>query len=242
MENNKEFIELYNELDNLIDQKYHREEDDSSIYFLINKYKRSNLKREIEYANKLDSIRKIRNLYIHEQGVLGELFIVNDEVILTLKEIIKYLKNPLIAKEIMTPIHKIKYAKEDDSIYLKAKEIVEGGFSNIPILDREKRVIGVFNSDVLLSIFIKDINIGINDNLGKIKEYTKLENQKNLRFIFVDDDFEIDVLNEYFINSKENYNKRLPIIFVSEKGRSDSPLLGLISPIDLIKANKNKIK
>ncbi len=92
MSNNNEFIKKYNELDALIDEKFNRESDDSSIYFLINKYRRSKVTIEREYANKLDSARKIRNLMIHETGIIDELFQVSEEVISFLDELIKYIK------------------------------------------------------------------------------------------------------------------------------------------------------
>ena len=66
-------------------------------------------------------------------------------------------------------------------------------------------------------------------------EFVKLNNQLNLRFIFVTSDYEIDVLNDYFAFSKEQYKKRLPIIFVSINGKESSQLLGIVSPIDLIR-------
>ena len=66
MQNNDEFIRKYNELDCLIGEKFNRESDDSSIYFLINKYRRSRIEKERVYSTKLDSIRKIRNLMVHE--------------------------------------------------------------------------------------------------------------------------------------------------------------------------------
>lgn len=37
--NNKEFLNLYNELDTYIAEKYDRFDEDSSIYFLINKFR-----------------------------------------------------------------------------------------------------------------------------------------------------------------------------------------------------------
>ena len=81
MQNNDEFIRKYNELDCLISEKFNRESDDSSIYFLINKYRRSRIEKERVYSTKLDSIRKIRNLMVHESGIIDELFTVSDDVI-----------------------------------------------------------------------------------------------------------------------------------------------------------------
>ena len=235
MQNNDEFIRKYNELDCLIGEKFNRESDDSSIYFLINKYRRSRIEKERVYSTKLDSIRKIRNLMVHESGIIDELFTVSDDVINFLDELIDYLRNPVRAKNVMTPLSKLIYGKKDDSLYYLIEKIVKDGISNIPILDEEKKVIGVFNSDVLLNLSLDKVKVNNETKILDIMSYVKLNNQLNLRFIFVTGEYEIDVLNDYFAFSKEQYKKRLPIIFVSVSGKETSQLLGIVSPIDLIR-------
>ena len=235
MQNNDEFIRKYNELDCLIGEKFNRESDDSSIYFLINKYRRSRIEKERVYSTKLDSIRKIRNLMVHESGIIDELFTVSDDVINFLDELIDYLRNPVRAKDVMTPLSKLIYGKKDDCLYYLIEKIVKDGISNIPILDEEKKVIGVFNSDVLLNLSLDKVKVNNETKILDIMNYVKLNNQLNLRFIFVTGEYEIDVLNDYFAFSKEQYKKRLPIIFVSVSGKETSQLLGIVSPIDLIR-------
>ncbi len=235
MQNNDEFIRKYNELDCLIGEKFNRESDDSSIYFLINKYRRSRIEKERVYSTKLDSIRKIRNLMVHESGIIDELFTVSDDVINFLDELIDYLRNPVRAKDVMTPLSKLIYGKKEDFLYYLIEKIVKDGISNIPILDAEKKVIGVFNSDVLLNLSLDKVKVNNETKILDIMSYVKLNNQLNLRFIFVTGEYEIDVLNDYFAFSKEQYKKRLPIIFVSVSGKETSQLLGIVSPIDLIR-------
>lgn len=235
MQNNGEFIRKYNELDCLIGEKFNRESDDSSIYFLINKYRRSRIEKERVYSTKLDSIRKIRNLMVHESGIIDELFTVSDDVINFLDELIDYLRNPIRAKDVMTPLSKLIYGKKEDFLYYLIEKIVKDGISNIPILDEEKKVIGVFNSDVLLNLSLDKVKVNNETRILDIMNYVKLNNQLNLRFIFVTGEYEIDVLNDYFAFSKEQYKKRLPIIFVSVSGKETSQLLGIVSPIDLIR-------
>lgn len=235
MQNNDEFIRKYNELDCLIGEKFNRESDDSSIYFLINKYRRSRIEKERVYSTKLDSIRKIRNLMVHESGIIDELFTVSDDVINFLDELIDYLRNPVRAKDVMTPLSKLIYGKKEDYLYYLIEKIVKDGISNIPILDEEKKVIGVFNSDVLLNLSLDKVLVNNETKILDIMSYVKLNNQLNLRFIFVTGEYEIDVLNDYFAFSKEQYKKRLPIIFVSVSGKETSQLLGIVSPIDLIR-------
>lgn len=235
MQNNDEFIRKYNELDCLIGEKFNRESDDSSIYFLINKYRRSRIEKERVYSTKLDSIRKIRNLMVHESGIIDELFTVSDDVINFLDELIDYLRNPVRAKDVMTPLSKLIYGKKEDYLYYLIEKIVKDGISNIPILDEEKKVIGVFNSDVLLNLSLDKVKVNNETKILDIMNYVKLNNQLNLRFIFVTGEYEIDVLNDYFAFSKEQYKKRLPIIFVSVSGKETTQLLGIVSPIDLIR-------
>lgn len=238
MNNNAEFLRKYNELDALIGEKFNREEDDSSIYFLINKYRKSRIEIERIYSNKLDSVRRIRNLMVHESGIIDSLFDVSSDVLDFLDELISYLRNPVLAQDVMTPTKKLILGREDDLISVLIRKVIEEGISNIPIVDEKNVVIGIFNSDVLLNLFVNNYHINENSRIKDIKEFTSLESQLNLRFIFVTKEYEIDVLNDYFSMSKEMYQKRLPIIFVSQNGKQNSPLIGVISPIDLIRKSK----
>lgn len=238
MNNNAEFLRKYNELDALIGEKFNREEDDSSIYFLINKYRKSRIEIERIYSNKLDSVRRIRNLMVHESGIIDSLFDVSSDVLDFLDELISYLRNPVLAQDVMTPTKKLILGREDDLISVLIRKVIEEGISNIPIVDEKNVVIGIFNSDVLLNLFVNNYHINENSRIKDIKEFTSLESQLNLRFIFVTKEYEIDVLNDYFSMSKEIYKKRLPAIFVSENGKQNSPLIGVISPIDLIRKTK----
>lgn len=235
MNNNAEFLRKYNELDALIGEKFNREEDDSSIYFLINKYRKSRIEIERIYSNKLDSVRRIRNLMVHESGIIDSLFDVSSDVLDFLDELISYLRNPVLAQDVMTPTKKLILGREDDLISVLIRKVIEEGISNIPIVDEKNVVIGIFNSDVLLNLFVNNYHINENSRIKDIKEFTSLESQLNLRFIFVTKEYEIDVLNDYFSMSKEIYKKRLPAIFVSENGKQNSLLIGVISPIDLIR-------
>lgn len=238
MNNNAEFLRKYNELDALIGEKFNREEDDSSIYFLINKYRKSRIEIERIYSNKLDSVRRIRNLMVHESGIIDSLFDVSSDVLDFLDELISYLRNPVLAQDVMTPTKKLILGREDDLISVLILKVIEEGISNIPIVDEKNVVIGIFNSEVLLNLFVNNYHINENSRIKDIKEFTSLESQLNLRFIFVTKEYEIDVLNDYFSMSKEIYKKRLPAIFVSENGKQNSPLIGVISPIDLIRKTK----
>lgn len=238
MNNNADFLRKYNELNALIGDKFNREDDDSSIYFLINKYRKSRIEIERIYSNKLDSVRRIRNLMVHESGIIDNLFDVSDDVIAFLDELISYLRNPVRARDVMTPTEKLILGKEEDSISLLTKKMIGEGISNVPVVNDENIVIGIFNSDVLLDLYLNNVHLDKNSKIKDIKDYIALESQLNLRFIFVTKEYEIDVLNDYFSMSKEVYKKRLPVIFVSENGKQNSPLLGVISPIDLIRKTK----
>ena len=233
--NNKEFINLYNELDAYIAEKYDRFDEDSSIYFLINKFRKSNIEIEKEYSKKLDSIRKIRNIYVHESGIIEDLFDVSNDVINTLKEVIDYIKHPLLAKDVMTPFKEVKVASLNSKVQNLIEIIYKEGFSNIPIVNDFNIVIGIFNSDVLVNLSFHKIEVDKNTIIQDIEKYITFDAHFNNRFIFVNERSEIDSLNEYFSKSKEQYKKRLPLIFVTQNGKSNGVLKGIIAPIDLLK-------
>ncbi len=233
-DNNEEFIKLYNELDAFIETKYDRYSDESNIYFLINKFRKSDLEIERDYSKKLDSIRKIRNLVVHESGIINTLFYVSNDVLETLKEIIKYVENPILAKDVMINFNKLYYARLETKIYELINIIYNQGVSNIPILNEFNIVIGVFNSDILLAIAYKNISLNKETKISDIKPFVLFNDLQNNRFEFVSLNDEIETLNELFLKSKEKFNKRLPMIFVTKNGKQLEPLQGVITPTDLL--------
>lgn len=233
-DNNEEFIKLYNELDAFVETKYDRYSDESNIYFLINKFRKSDLEIEGDYSKKLDSIRKIRNLVVHESGIIDTLFYVSNDVLETLKEIIKYVENPILAKDVMINFNKLYYARLETKIYELINIIYNQGVSNIPILNEFNIVIGVFNSDILLAIAYKNISLNKETTISDIKPFVLFNDMQNNRFEFVSLNEEIETLNELFLKSKEKFNKRLPMIFVTKNGKQLEPLQGVITPTDLL--------
>ena len=233
-DNNEEFIKLYNELDAFVETKYDRYSDESNIYFLINKFRKSDLEIERDYSKKLDSIRKIRNLVVHESGIIDTLFYVSNDVLETLKEIIKYVENPILAKDVMIDFNKLYYARLETKIYELINIIYNQGVSNIPILNEFNIVIGVFNSDILLAIAYKNISLNKETTISDIKPFVLFNDMQNNRFEFVSLNEEIETLNELFLKSKEKFNKRLPMIFVTKNGKQLEPLQGVITPTDLL--------
>lgn len=233
-DNNEEFIKLYNELDAFVETKYDRYSDESNIYFLINKFRKSDLEIERDYSKKLDSIRKIRNLVVHESGIIDTLFYVSNDVLETLKEIIKYVENPILPKDVMINFNKLYYARLETKIYELINIIYNQGVSNIPILNEFNIVIGVFNSDILLAIAYKNISLNKETTISDIKPFVLFNDMQNNRFEFVSLNEEIETLNELFLKSKEKFNKRLPMIFVTKNGKQLEPLQGVITPTDLL--------
>lgn len=231
---NKEFLDLYNELDSFVESKYGLINETSSIYYLIQNYRNSESQYERELAEKLDTIRQIRNLYVHETGLINELFTVSEEVVEALKEIILYEKNPARAKEVMHH-EAIIFGTYDSEIIDLIDKIIENGVSNIPILDDKRIVLGVFNSDSLIYAISKGFKLSSESKIKEIIDQIKLESHLTLRFLFVSENQKIENLQKYFNESKEKYKKRLPIIFVTKNGKINEPLQGIISPIDLIK-------
>ena len=136
----------------------------------------------------------------------------------------------------MTPFKEVKIASLNSKVQNLIEIIYKEGFSNIPIVNDFNIVIGIFNSDVLVYLSFHKIQVDKYTTIQDIEKYITFDAHFNNRFIFVNERSEIDSLNEYFAKSKEQYKKRLPLIFVTHNGKSNGVLKGIIAPIDLLKS------
>ncbi len=237
MDLNTRFLTLYNQLDNLLKDKYHIFSNSiSSIKRYEDELKKSSHKGQRERGFAIESIRNIRNTLVHEAKIYSyDAFYISQEVIDFLETEINHLLNPKKVFDIAKKREEIYAIKCDFLVKDVMKYMSKNMISHAPILDNEDKVIGIFSESTLYSVLLYNPQINISESLiiNDILEYTYLNNHISERFKFVSKNTILSELEEDF-EKKVKHEKRLVMILITDNGKKDEPLKGLLTATDLL--------
>ncbi len=231
MNKSEEFIQLYKTLEDLLEAKYREagREVSSCVYqFLCEK-------ESMPYRQKLDLCRQVRNLLSHSADVDGVSPVTPSEpLIKCLKDVITYLKKPILASARGTNIQRLLKAGVNDRVVWLSKKMSEKGYSHVPVLEKGK-VIGVFSVTTFFSLG-KEGKLGeITDQttIGEIFSYVSIGNHTTERFLFVSRDDTVIRIRSMFSQRKAG-EKRVAGIFVTADGTPSTRLISYITPWDVM--------
>ncbi len=231
MTRSEEFIQLYKTIEDLLEAKYRQEGRDvsSCVYqFLCDK-------ESMPFRIKLDLCRQVRNLLSHSADVDGVSPVTPAEpLIKCLKDVIAYLKKPVLASSRGTPIQRLLKATASDRIVWLSRKMEEKGYSHVPVLEKGK-VIGVFSVSTFFSLG-KDGKLSkISDQttISEIMDYVSIEGHISERFMIFKKDDTVSEIRKAFSNRKAG-QKRVAGVFVTEDGTEKSNLISYITPWDVM--------
>nr|DAS48505.1 MAG TPA: CBS domain protein [Caudoviricetes sp.] len=223
------FRELCNKFEDLVRIKYKVKDEEGAFYILLNQ------KEYKKFEKDINLIRKIRNLLSHgECKVEGKTAIeINENIIEKLKEIISLLENPpLIASRYITEMFVVDLEEKLENLI---KTMNEKKISHVPVLDKDKKLVGVFSENTIFSKLSDDeiIEIGKEYKVKDYEKYIKLENHSSEYFDFIKRNEELASAQNLF-NKSIKKDKKLVMLFVTENGKKTEKILGIITPWDLL--------
>ena len=223
------FRELCNKFEDLVRIKYKVKDEEGAFYILLNQ------KEYKKFEKDINLIRKIRNLLSHgECKVEGKTAIeINENIIEKLKEIISLLENPpLIASRYITEMFVVDL---EEKLANLIKTMNEKKISHVPVLDKDKKLVGVFSENTIFSKLSDDeiIEIGKEYKVKDYEKYIKLENHSSEYFDFIKRNEELASAQNLF-NKSIKKDKKLVMLFVTENGKKTEKILGIITPWDLL--------
>lgn len=186
----------------------------------------------------VETCKDMRNILFHHKpnfkGKAVDFFTPKEEIVEILKNLINKIKRPRLVKEIYLPLKKVYSRKLDDLIFPTMKEMSEKIYTHVPILNSQNSVIGVFSENTIFSYLLDEEIIEIPRDM-KFKDLSKyLDTDKHLSevFKFIKLSSEISKVKDIFGNELKE-NKRIGMIFITQNGKKEEPLLGILTPWDL---------
>lgn len=222
------FIEKHKEFEQTISSKYKLKKNDLLIKALD----------EDTYLNKhrkdFTLLCDIRNLLQHREEIGGKFPIQPIEEILDLEdEMYQSFINKPKCIDYCIRLSNICYRNIEDKVSETIKEMKEKHYTHIPILENGK-VEYVFDENSIFN-YLADEGIGIDETFKfkDIKNYISLDNNTNEEYKFISKDYTVEKLKGDIEDFKKK-GKRLDIAFITEKGKKEEKLLGLVTIWDIV--------
>lgn len=226
---NEAFSELCKHFEGLVRERCNLDEH-ANPYF-----KAARLPGLREYSDELDVIRSLRNLYAHTESHIDgqDAYYVSEVTYNTLAKIVSKLENPATVD--MYYVKPAVTARRSDHVRYVIHLMQKHGISHVPILNGHDAVEGCFSENSVFShIGRHDANRTFDPDvtIGDVMDDLYLNAHDGEYFAFIAVNGSIDRAKEMF--GEKQGRKRLKMMFVTQHGKEEEKLLGVLTPWDIL--------
>jgi len=231
----EEFINIYNNLDKYMRNELQVDEYVGHTSIIDRMIKKGNIFFRT-YKDDLKSFANLRNAIIHnpDRKTINPIAEPHEIVVSKYKEIMdKVLNPPKALNEIAIPSQNIYKINLADNALEVMKIMNKNIFTHVPVL-KDDKMVGVFSENTIFTFFTEKEEAIFDDEMTieDFNEFIPIDKHPSEVFIFVPRNITMLEIEEIFKN-EINDNKRISAIFITENGKEDEKLLGLITPWDI---------
>ena len=224
-----EFLDLYRQVEELLEAKYGYESSSNSN--VIMQFIQS--RQGARYKEQLNLCREVRNVLSHHANVGGEPVVEPAAGLLaSLRDLIGELSAPPLAMDFATPAEKIVMTTPKRKVLPLMVTMQEKGFSHIPIWYFGEMV-GVFSTSTVFAFTVANPGKTLDEDtlVQEFAEFYPLAAHTE-RYLFATPDMSYWEAKEAF--TKVTKHKRLAAIFLTDTGKATGKLLGMLTPWDVL--------
>lgn len=227
-----EFLDLYRILEIEGKEKYFPKsgEGENIIGRLMNTPQLREYKEDINYC------RVVRNFLVHTPKVNQTYSIMpSPEMVAFLKDLIKEIKNPPLAKDYAIKINNMYTVSLKSNIVDVVRYMQTMGFTHVPVIE-DGKIYGVFSANVLYT-YLSKTNEEIktfDTDLSLLKDYLPLHKHTNEYFAFVDENTTLREVSQLFKIDVRSM-KQLSAVFITENGHSDERIQAMLTPYSILR-------
>lgn len=229
MSNAEIYIETYKKLEETVRSVYRLKESDSISWHLRGMQEFQADAEEIKYC------QEVRNLLQHRKKLGGGYPVSpSNEMIRFVEDLIERVRKRPKCMDICITFSGLYWATAQGSVRKVLQDMRTRGFTQVPILDK-KRVIGVFDRTSLFDYLADQKGEGLSENLTfeDMMEYLALDRRKTEIFTFHPKDLYVDELQDVF-EAQYRKGRRISSAFLTKTGKPSEPLIGMITPWDIL--------
>ena len=226
------FLELYRILEGLLEKKYADEPRKNSS--VVMEYLSDPESEPVRQP--LNLCREIRNLLTHNADDAGGAVVEPSKAVLdSLLGIIDYVQTPQPALHYATPGDQVLCTSYGEPVLELMARMQKRGFSHVPVLHRDG-IVGVFSVSSVFEYLLKKGPGAINERT-RVTDFGKLlslEKSEGERVQLMDRTAALQEVRSAFEHGRAR-NSRLVAVIITEHGQADEPILGLLTPWDVLK-------
>ena len=219
------FLDLYKQLEDALEDKYRnaRRHYSSVVYEFEKDYESAPVR------DKLEVCREIRNLLTHTANLDGEPVVEPSQpVVDALQEVLDFVKQPPLALEFATKGDQVMKAHMHQKVLRLMEVMDKNGYSHIPVLENGE-FCGVFSVGCVFQYLLR---IKPDTTVAELGKYIALPaHTENYQFVPKDATY---ISVRRIFERVRGKNKRVSVIFITEHGTPGEPLLGMVTPWDVL--------
>ena len=225
------FLQLYRVLEGLLEKKYDGETRRNSS--VIMEYLADPESEPVR--QELNLCREIRNLLTHNADGAGQAVVEPSKGVLdSLYAIIEYVEKPQPALNYATPAADVLCTHYGANVLELMEKMWRRGFSHVPVLNKGG-ISGVFSVSSVFAFLLEKGPGALNGetrvtDLGKLLKLNRAEGERYL--LMGRDATYMDVRDAF--ERGGGRNSRLAAVFITEDGELNQPLLGMLTPWDVL--------
>ena len=226
-----EFLDLYKQLEQSLKINYF---SDSGRYeSVVARFENSSASGDLK--DEIGSIREIRNLLQHHPKVGGQYIVEpSDSIMDALRKAIRRASHPKLAIDFGVPEQRIFKTTLESGLMRVIRVMQERGFSHVPVIE-EGKLYGVLSAYSVFE-FIAQQGVAILTDTTKVKamcDYLPVGKHKNEYYLFMPKTATFTDADKAF-EKRDNRGRRLVVIFITETGKQDEPILAMLTPWSVV--------
>ena len=198
--------------------------------------------KDLEQMPKYKSIRSnlafcrmLRNMLSHyDWSKAGnDMIIVTEQAIRQVNNLY-YSLNPMTLMRVAIRAGQIFAPSPEDSVLAAVKVMQRNDYSYIPVVENH-RIVGVFSTKTIMRLVAENNGVNISETLKfkEIADLIQLKDESNAHYGFINPNMTVEDISLKFQRSKTR-RMRLDMLFITDNGRSDGLLQGMVTPVDLL--------
>jgi len=228
-----EFLKLFNNLEKFLTVNYH-----NNVYsytgfikrlYQIKKSKANRIINNNQNFEVLKQAAQIRNIIAHNNDVI----VPSDKFFNTFRNVVEKITSPLKVREIMTHYRDLRTVGLKTSLGDTIDLLKSSGFSTIPVIEKSE-LKGIFTEKSLYDYLSFGENKTVNKSMliEDIIDAIDLNNHPRKYYDFVSVNQSIYEAYDLF-NIDLKTRRQMLLLLVTENGRTDESLLGIVALRDL---------
>lgn len=225
-----QFLDLYKQLEDVLEEKYRnaRRHYSSVVFEFIKDYDSAPVR------DKLEICREIRNLLTHSANLDGEPIVEpSGPVVEAMRDVLEFVKRPPLAIDYATKGDKVMKAHMHQKVLRLMEVMDKNGYSHIPVM-REGEFSGVFSVGTVFQYMLRSGGKGISPEttVAELGKHLAVDaHMENYEFVSKDTTY---IAVRRLFERVRGKNKRISVIFITEHGHPGEPLLGMLTPWDVL--------